>query len=308
MPIRNGATFLPRSIENISKFLRPIDELIIVNDGSTDETDRILKESFWHEGNFKILNGPGLGLVSALNVGLRECTFDWVARMDVDDISAADRLQRQTELISDQVVAIFSDYSFFSKNFQNMGTVHSAIFPTPMSISLISGQRTAHSSVLLKKSALFQAGGYREEDFPVEDLSLWLRISRLGQIRSVPAPLLQYRIGSKSITAEKATEMFTVKRRLLSEIGLNLPDIDSFISDFDSIRESYRNFPDSTSRIILLYRDFHKLISLLNLKNTKTREIQKGAFFWLTKNPEAGGKLALLGLQKTFRDVYRKLN
>jgi hypothetical protein len=196
----------------------------------------------------------------------------------------------------------------FSKNFQNMGTVHSAIFPTPMSVSLISGQRTAHSSVLFKKTAFFQAGGYREEDFPVEDLSLWLRISRLGQIRSVPEPLLQYRIGSNSITAEKATEMFNVKKKLLSEIGLNPPDVDSFINDFESVRDSYRIFPDASSRIILLYRDFHKVVSLLNLDNRKTREIQKGSFHWLSKSPEAGQKLALLGLQKTFRDIYRKLN
>jgi glycosyltransferase involved in cell wall biosynthesis len=117
MPIRNGATFLPDAMENVSKFLRPIDELIIVDDGSTDKTPQILNELREQFRNFRLVNGSGMGLVSALNVGLEECSYDWVARMDVDDTSSADRLELQTNLISDRTVAIFSDYSFFSKDF-----------------------------------------------------------------------------------------------------------------------------------------------------------------------------------------------
>jgi hypothetical protein len=155
---------------------------------------------------------------------------------------------------------------------------------------------------------LFEAGGYRKEDFPVEDLSLWLRLSRLGELRSVPSTLLNYRIGSNSVTSERGAEMNTVKARLFSEIGLNQYDVNIFINEFTTIRESYLKYPDAIKRIVLLYRDFFKLIGFLGLRDARIKEIQKESFFWFSKNSEALGVIAVMGLQKSFRDLYRKFN
>ena len=306
MPVRNGAAFLPRAIANISTYMRPWDELVIVDDGSVDETPRILNNLRQEISNVKIINGFSNGLVSALNLGLKECSFDWIARMDVDDESKADRLLRQTEAISDSTVAIFSDYSFFSSRIKAMGVIQSAVIPSAMSVSLVTGQRTAHSSVLFRKSAILDAGSYRTDDFPVEDLSLWLRVSRFGEIRSIPFPLLDYRISANSISALRSSEMKNTKKRLLNEIGLNPADIKSFLENFDEIKEAYLEFPDVISRTLLLYRDYHRLIELNHLGSSHTRRFKKDFTQWYIRDPSISGTVAKMSYEKILRASYRK--
>lgn len=306
MPVRNGATFLPGTIVNISRYMRPVDELVIVDDGSHDETPRILKEFQRDTPNVKIINGASKGLVSALNLGLKECSFDWVARMDVDDKSRIDRLLHQTDAISDTTVAIFSDYSFFSSRSEAMGIIYSAIIPSAMSISLVTGQRTAHSSVIFRKSAILDVGSYREEDFPVEDLSLWLRVSRLGELKSIPLPLLNYRISANSISALKGSEMKNTKKQILNRIGINPIDTETFLENFDSLQKSYLQFPDIIPRTLLLFRDYHRLIELNGLGVPHTNRLKKEFSRWCAKNPDSMAVITKMGYEKILRALYRK--
>lgn len=123
-----------------------------------------------------------------------------------------------------------------------------------MSVSLISSQRTAHPSILFNKEAVINAGGYREIDFPAEDLSLWLRMSRIGDLVSVPKTLLHYRLSADSITGKRRVESKEMTRKLLTEIGINQRNILGLVENFDTIQQLYTQHNYTRERELLMLR------------------------------------------------------
>lgn len=265
MPVKNGAQFLRVSRGQLSPMLRACDELIIINDHSTDESEFLIHDWVSEEGaNVRLINNPGSGLVDALNLGIAEATHRWIARFDVDDEYHPSRIEIQSKALKDNVVAVFSDYEFISATNESLGYVYSAIFDPAVSLSLISGQRTAHSSVIFNRDAVLYVGGYRKEDFPAEDLSLWLRLSRIGSLHSIPEVLLRYRITPKSITSTTRKTMLIKKNDLLSTIGLNPSDVRRFRESGLDAFADYASHSNGLLRQALLIRDLHAAQMTLN--------------------------------------------
>lgn len=253
LPVKNGESFINFSIPNILENMRSNDQLIIIDDNSSDNS--VSKIESFKDNRILLVSNPGSGLVSALNFGISISDFEYIARFDVDDLYPSDRLEKQRKLLSKDVVAIFSDYEFISNNLENMGLIPSSIFDAAVSISLVSGNRTAHSSVVFAKDAAIIAGGYRLEDFPAEDLSLWLRISRLGNIISIPETLLRYRLHANSISSQNRMNQLSKKNTILREIGISRDDIFRLKNNFLSILEAYNHIPKGNERKILLLKD-----------------------------------------------------
>ena len=178
MAVKNGAPFLENSLTQIKKNISTGDEVIIVNDGSVDSTIKILEKWKRKIENLRILDSRGLGLVYSLNLGIREASNEWIARFDVDDNYSDNRLAEQRTLIENNVAAIFCDYNFFDHSNKSLGFIPTGILPSATALSLISSQRTPHPGVIFSKTAAYAAGLYRSEDFPAEDISLWLRMAK----------------------------------------------------------------------------------------------------------------------------------
>ena len=166
-------------------------------------------------------------------------------------------------------MGIFSDYDFFSESHNFLGTIPSAIDADAVAVSLIYSQRTAHPSILFSKEAVINAGGYRNEDFPAEDLSLWLRMSRFGDLISIPKTLLHYRLSAGSVTGTKRNEAKEMTNKLLADIGINSKNIANLIENFESVIELYKKHPYENERELLIIRDLLGL-SKSNYVDTKT--------------------------------------
>jgi glycosyltransferase involved in cell wall biosynthesis len=304
MPIKNGGEFLLNAIRNIEAMLGQSDEVIVIDDNSTDETPLMLKKWVALNPQVRVITNTGSGLVDALNLGLREATSEWIARVDVDDQYDPRRLSVQRELIKSDVVAIFCDYELFYDGVRSLGTIHSAVFSPAVSTSLISGQRTAHPSVLFNKSAATSAGGYLKQDFPAEDLSLWLRMSRLGKLVSSPEVLLHYRVGKSSVSGIRRNEMKMMKEVHLRQIGINPIDIKAFGEKYFELFEMYEGVKDATARQILLFRDFRDL-QLHSGDMINNKLIDKHFKQWLLKTPSASLQLAFMVKDKLTRGIYR---
>ena len=255
MPVKNGAHFLRNSLSNIQQMAEPNDEILVIDDASTDETPSILRGFTSQSSKLVILNNPNPGLVNALNLGVKESQHKIIARVDVDDVYQLDRISKQIEGLETGTVAIFSDYSFFSPIATNLGQIVSGVFPSAVSASLISSQRTPHPSVMFFKEAVLEVGGYRVEDFPAEDLSLWLRLSRIGDLRSIPENLLSYRLNPNGVSNTRRTEMLWKKQNLLKDIGVNPKDIERLLLEAQIHAVTYEEFSFSTERRLLLARD-----------------------------------------------------
>jgi glycosyltransferase involved in cell wall biosynthesis len=255
VPIRNGIIYLPSFRKQISQILSEQDELLAIDDNSDDGTFEFLIAWALHDQRVTVLRNSGNGLVDALNFGIKKARYEWIARFDIDDEYSIQRLKIQRKAIHESHAVIFSDYEFFGDDQPNLGRVYSAITPTATALSLISGQRTAHPSAVFKKELALSVGGYLNDDFPAEDLSLWLRLLKLGTIESIPDLLLRYRISAHSITgqnrisAKNKTNQLVLSSELLREAYLvsikNLPDTISL----------YKNLDDGCFRFSLHVRD-----------------------------------------------------
>ena len=255
MPIKNGMKYLAKSRVNIENNLGSGDEILIIDDNSDDGTEKFLIEWARVQDQLHVVKSKGNGIVDALNLGLKESSNQWVARFDVDDEYESNRLTKQKIFINKKPVAIFSDYDFIDDYGNNFGSITSPIFPSPTAISLSRSVRTAHSSVLYDKSAVIESGGYIREDFPAEDLSLWLRLSKNGDLISVPEKLLHYKMRKGSVTNLMRDSALKKRDELITQIGISQHHFDFCVKEFDKILNSYSEFDYYTQRKILFFRD-----------------------------------------------------
>jgi glycosyltransferase involved in cell wall biosynthesis len=282
IPVRNGMKFLPKFLDSNAIQLSKLDQVIVVNDNSSDGTLQFLQKYSSRKANFLILDNPIPGLVSALNLGIRHSRNFWLARFDVDDSYSSFRVEVQFALIEDEVGAIFCDYEIVDANGNSLGIIGSPITPSLTELSLVNSRRTPHPSALLNKRAVQIAGGYIESEHPAEDLGLWLRLTQAGfKIISVPSVLLKYRVHSQSITSSSQAEMNRVRADLVFShdfSGAFNSTIDSFYKEIDKLR----GMSLVSQRIFLSGVDLlsvRRLMRLQGAKNLPHLPIRLAIFF-----------------------------
>jgi glycosyltransferase involved in cell wall biosynthesis len=304
LPIRNGQNFVAGAISSLSSNCRPEDEILIINDNSTDNSLALLRNWSERNSNVRILNNPGRGLVSALNYGLSVATFDWIARFDVDDKYDSNRLMETKKYIQRDTVCIFSDYKFTTKDGRSLGYMPTAIDENRTYLSLITSQRTAHPSVCFNKTAAIEVGGYIEEDFPAEDLSLWLRMSKCGKIISIPNPFLKYRISSSSVSGNLRYKSLEKKELLLSSFNFLPGAVEKGLAELEESRIFYSNFTYSQHRYLLHLRDLALICHAMSSPDSSALKLIKHKIYREFNNyPPA----ASLYTQMLLRKIYRKL-
>lgn len=283
IPVRNGMQFLANFLEsNVEQFSK-LDEVIIINDNSSDGTLEYLIEKCSSKENFVILDNPSTGLVSALNLGINRSRNAWLARFDVDDTYKVFRIESQLALIEDGVGAIFSDYEIIDSENNSLGIITSPITPSLSEISLVNSRRTPHPSAILNKLAVQQVGGYQESEHPAEDLGLWLRLTGEGfKILTVPKVLLNYRMHEASVTSNKQEEMRRVLTNLIHKHDFSHA-FNATIHSFDKEISKIRNELLSGQRIFLTGIDLLKVRKVMRsqgLKNIPKLSIRSSGVFF----------------------------
>jgi glycosyltransferase involved in cell wall biosynthesis len=305
VPVYNVEKYLRRCLDSIiNQTLQDI-EIIVVNDGSTDSTSDFLNNWKESSSNLKVVQTNGIGLVSSLNLGLKHSSHKWIARFDIDDIYENNRINVQRELIKPDTVAIFSDYDFIDEHGNKHGLLTSPILPSPTAISLVNSVRTPHPGVLFNKDAVINVGGYREEDFPAEDLSLWLRLAKIGNITSAPNCLLHYRIRKGSISSSKRAQSLQKKYEVLKKISIQEEDFNYCLGNIKEIFEIYEKYEKSEQRKILLIKDLLATNRFLgDNKKNKLKIISYG--IGLARNPANIKELFVLNHEKNKRFKLRQ--
>ncbi len=254
LPIKNGEIWIPRIAANLERCLKLNDQLVIVDDHSTDNSWSALSK-LQFEFDFVLCKNPGHGLVSALNFGVQIARHDWIARFDVDDEYPETRLEAQLSRFAETTVAIFGDYSIVDSFGNNLGLMPSPVFSGATALSLMHSDRTAHPSVVFRKKPAIDVGLYREEDFPSEDLSLWIRLAKIGELITVPENVLTYTLHQKSISASRYSEAKNRSQELIHSLFMISELVPSIERDFDSYIKSYQKMKFSEERRILFLRD-----------------------------------------------------
>ncbi len=192
MPVYNGAAHVAEAVRSVlGQELRQL-ELIVVDDGSTDETPRILARFARCDGRVRVLRQPHLGLIEALNTGWAAATAPLVARMDADDWSDPTRLRRQVEVAEKHPeVAVVSCGAWVVDEAGN----RIERFPdwdaaNPLAELLVRNP-IVHGTVLIRRSAVAERRPYTE---PPEDYWLWVRLAERGhRFYHIAEPLYHFR-------------------------------------------------------------------------------------------------------------------
>lgn len=202
LPAYNSAPFLREAVESILAQTERDFELILINDGSTDDTDEIARQLSFADGRIRYFVQENLGIVAALNRGLELCKGDFIARMDADDVARADRFEQQLKLLRAR-----PDVVICGSEAQGFGDVTGRI-RKPCSDSacrawLFLDPCFVHPTVMFRRTIVDRGIRYRKQFLYGEDYDFWCEAARVGRMANIGQPLLRYRFHAGQLTTTR---------------------------------------------------------------------------------------------------------
>jgi hypothetical protein len=195
LSVRNGSTDLPKAIATILAQTFVNFELIAIDNGSTDETGPFLDRIA--DPRVRVYHQADAGLAAALNRGISLARGRYVARQDHDDWALPTRIEQQVRFLdSHPGHALIGTRAEIWIGNRPTGRFHD--HPTEdeaLRFELLFNNPFVHSSVMMRKTALDQIGGYTTDPArqPPEDYELWSRIARQFRVANLPERLTIYR-------------------------------------------------------------------------------------------------------------------
>ncbi len=188
MSVYNGEKTLGRAIESMLNQTYNNFEFIIVDDCSKDQTSKILYDYQKKDSRIKVLkNEKNLGIAASLNKGILESKGEWIVRMDDDDESLLDRLEKQINFLQkNQNVDIFGGKCIFQDINGNEIKSYSTNYP-PVTTEEIEKlfYKTCplmHNTICMKRQKIIDIGLYNKNFSGAEDYELWVRAWKNGLI------------------------------------------------------------------------------------------------------------------------------
>ncbi len=305
LPAYNAEAYLKEAIESILSQTFKDFELILLDDGSTDNTVKIA-ESFDDE-RIKIVRNSHIGLSCALNEGIKLAAGKYIARMDADDIACPERFQTQVEFLEantdisivGSLVKTFPvervDYSYFAKGSENI------------KIMLLLRCMLVHPSVMFRKSDFVNNNLYYNPDLKQggEDYDLWVRASKVLKIENIEKVLLNYRKHNAQVSKKSriCPADYKIWQAQLSDLGI-MPSKRELL--LHSIAASYDFYACNFYKSHLKCW-FDKLISQNNKLGVYPKELFENIlseqYIWLTETQ----KTTIKDLFKYPGRIYRAI-
>jgi hypothetical protein len=219
LPVHNGEPYLREAIESVLMQTETDFELLVIDDGSTDSSADIVSRMAARDSRVRLVRQSASGLIETLNRGLAMVTCEFVARMDADDVAHPDRLARQIAFLNGHpaCVAVGSSIAVISSGGEYVTRID---YPTGLRLRpcMSEGAALAHPSVMFRRSAVMNAGGYRPMFKHAEDYDLWLRLLEVGEIDNIPLPLLRYRQHPQQVSAKHVVRQ-AISTQLAKELS-----------------------------------------------------------------------------------------
>jgi glycosyltransferase involved in cell wall biosynthesis len=204
IPSYNRAALLGEAIESALGQTRPPDEIVVVDDGSTDATPEVLAR---FASRVRAVRQANAGEAAARNRGVLEARGPWIAFLDSDDLWEPDALERleaasrahpEAGLIAMRARALREDGT-------RTGRVHGKKSPGPLftTRSLLTGDAGGVLMPLVRRDLLLDEGGFDTAITSATDCDMWLRLSFKTTMIGIPEPLLLVRIHPDNASADK---------------------------------------------------------------------------------------------------------
>ena len=246
MPAYNAGKFIAEAIESVLQQTFTDFELVIIDDGSTDNTAEIIQS--FSDRRIHLIHQSHNGIAAALNKGLGIVESEYIARFDADDICFPDRLMQQVSFLDENQDYIItgSDAEYISEDgehlfyFRCIGHTHDEIIEKINSYCPF-----IHSAVMYRKNAVIKASGYSIHAHNFEDYLLWTQILKFGKFANLPQELIRVRFNPASVTIDERWRgrfFRKLKRDIISKGAITEKEGSHLLSiiksqDFQNIKE-----------------------------------------------------------------------
>lgn len=252
LPVYNSEKYILEAINSILNQTFSNFELIIIDDGSTDTSEEIISKINDKRIVFE-KNDTNKGLIYTLNKGISLSRGSYIARMDADDFSVANRFEKQIlEFEKDENLVVCGSFIKTFGNGTEQYISHIPITNAQILASIFFTCPFAHPSVMIKKEALLQLEeAYREDYKHSEDYDLWSRLVFVGNSINIPEFLLNYRIHEKQVSTvfdeHKYQSVSKIQTNLLSQFNIIPTAIESkfLLNLFKGISKQDENYLNS---------------------------------------------------------------
>lgn len=267
MPVYNGEKYLKEAVDSILNQTFADFEFLIINDGSKDKTEEILKS--YSDERIKLLNNEkNQGIVEALNKGLDLAQGEYIARMDCDDISLPQRLEKQIEFMDSHL-----EIGICGTSYKVFGAKNTAIkLPSAddeIKVSLLFESPICHPSVVMRKEILTQNSlRYSNNAKHMEDYCLWIDLAIKNiKFENLKDVLLLHRLHENQISGSdlkiRSSGFLDMVSKLTDAAGIDLTQTEL---------ELFETFATRQMKVPLYeIKNLNSLLSKIILPNEKTK-------------------------------------
>ncbi|WP_319468923.1 glycosyltransferase [uncultured Pseudodesulfovibrio sp.] len=239
LPVFNGQAHIRDSILSVRNQHLMDFEIIVINDGSTDDTTQIIESIAREDSRIRILHNPrNLGLAASLNAGLAEAKGKYIARQDADDLSMPNRFEHQIAyleshpeigMVSCGMELFYPDKAQRTK-FTPVSQWHMIVWNLAIGINPIN-----HPGVMVQTSVLNDAGGYNE-DFPAaQDFELWSRLIFQTKIQALPEALIYKREHEQQLSEIYRSRKPEYWKNIVNTLGTKLLQRELLPDELDAL-------------------------------------------------------------------------
>lgn len=195
MPEYNSEKYLDAAIQSILKQTFKEFEFIIIDDGSTDKSITVIQKYLNDKRIRFIKNKKNIGLVKSLNKGIRLSKGEYIARMDGDDISEPQRLEKQVKFLDmhPEIGLLGTQGIVINEKGEKIKDFSRQTSDLNLRIKIMEGNPFIHGSVMMRKSDLLRTDMYDPKYVRAEDYGLWLDFIKICKVANLPDILYQWR-------------------------------------------------------------------------------------------------------------------
>lgn len=203
IPAYNAGKTIGRALDSVLAQTRPPDEIIVINDGSTDSTEEIVRRNY---PSVVLITQANSGPSAARNAGISASRGEYTAFLDADDRWLPEKIERQLEILARRPeIALLATQQIWLGDGEHPQPPSRI---SPHSFQLITFDRLllnnafATSSVIVRSDVLREIGGFDPSIRGSEDYDLWLRISYRYPAGILPVVLVEHYLNRESISQD----------------------------------------------------------------------------------------------------------
>lgn len=285
LAVYNGAPFLAETLESILHQTFRDFEFIAVDDGSTDSTSEILASFQARDSRLIVKRNPtNLGIPVSRNLGCQLATGDYIAVTDADDISLAQRFERQVQFLEQhpEIALVGSSMEHIDEAGKVTAQVDLPTNPRLIQWMTIFTFVFVHSSIMMRRSAAASLGFYSEQMPVALDFDLVGRMSMSYQLANIPDRLVQYRISANNVSTRHKPLQLKLAAQIIQRLASHYLHQPISMDDANALRvmgwrDPYEDFAQLQRAASLLERLYHAYTTTFELSTEEARAIAEDA-------------------------------